>query len=212
MATSGSFDTVEREVGAGAPDAAVIWLHGLGADANDFVPIVPMLGLEAGPGIRFVFPNAPVRPVTINGGMAMRAWFDIRKLGGRDLDEQRIRASAATLDVLVEREMPRHPRRPPSGGLPAIASRHRQRLAPRVQAVRTEQPQGLEKVVLGVLRGVAAHAQEEFAAGERVQAPARRLDAVDNLTAKSLMNVHTHVTPRLSHPPGRSAILAFNPR
>ena len=107
MAGTDSFDTVEQEVGAGAPDAAVIWLHGLGADANDFVPVVPMLGLENGRGIRFVFPNAPVRPVTINGGMAMRAWFDIRELGGRDLDEEGIRASAATLDALVERETQR---------------------------------------------------------------------------------------------------------
>jgi len=107
MTASGPFDTVEREVGAGAPGAAVIWLHGLGADANDFVPVVPMLGLDDGPGVRFVFPNAPVRPVTINGGMPMRAWFDIRELGGRDLDEQGIRASAAALDALVERERQR---------------------------------------------------------------------------------------------------------
>ncbi len=106
MTTPESFDTVEREVG-GAPGAAVIWLHGLGADANDFMPIVPMLGLDAGPGVRFVFPNAPVRPVTINGGMPMRAWFDIRELGGRDIDEAGIRASAGTLDALIEREIRR---------------------------------------------------------------------------------------------------------
>ncbi|MEB2318591.1 MAG: carboxylesterase [Pseudomonadota bacterium] len=100
------FDTIELEVG-GTPTAAVIWLHGLGADANDFVPIVPMLGLDAGPGIRFVFPNAPVRPVTINGGMPMRAWFDIRELGGRNIDEAGIRAAGDTLDALVEREVER---------------------------------------------------------------------------------------------------------
>src|SRR5699024_6913495 len=57
--------------------ATVIWLHGLGADGNDFVPTVDELGLPAGHGLRFVFPNAPVQPVTINGGMAMRAWYDI---------------------------------------------------------------------------------------------------------------------------------------
>lgn len=101
-----SHDGIELEVG-GTPTAAVIWLHGLGADANDFVPVVPLLGLERGPGIRFVFPNAPVRPVTINAGMAMRAWFDIRDLGGRNIDEEGIRASAAALDALVEREVGR---------------------------------------------------------------------------------------------------------
>jgi phospholipase/carboxylesterase len=105
--TSSGIDTIEQEVGAGAPVAAVIWLHGLGADAGDFVPVVPMLGLDEGPGIRFVFPNAPVRSVTINGGMPMRAWFDVRDLGGRNLDEEGIRASAATLDALVEREVER---------------------------------------------------------------------------------------------------------
>ena len=59
------------------PDASVIWLHGLGADGNDFVPIVPELGLPAMLRARFVFPHAPVRAVTINNGMRMRAWYDI---------------------------------------------------------------------------------------------------------------------------------------
>jgi phospholipase/carboxylesterase len=59
------------------PDAAVIWLHGLGADGHDFVPIVPELGLPAELAVRFVFPHAPVRPVSINNGMRMRAWYDI---------------------------------------------------------------------------------------------------------------------------------------
>ena len=61
-------------------NAAVIWLHGLGADGHDFVPIVPELGLPAGHRIRFIFPHAEVRPVTLNGGMAMRAWYDIATL------------------------------------------------------------------------------------------------------------------------------------
>lgn len=100
-------DTIERELGRTPPGAAVIWLHGLGADASDFVPVVPLLGLEDGPGVRLVFPNAPVRPVTINAGMPMRAWFDIRSLGGRDLDEEGIRASARALDALVAREVAR---------------------------------------------------------------------------------------------------------
>src|SRR6266571_1231181 len=58
------------------PSASIIWLHGLGADGNDFAPIVPELRLPK-TAIRFVFPHAPVRPVTINGGMRMRAWYDI---------------------------------------------------------------------------------------------------------------------------------------
>ncbi len=65
-----------RETGSN-PDCAVIWLHGLGADGNDFVPIVPQLRRSARHSIRFLFPHAPVRPVTINGGMRMRAWYDI---------------------------------------------------------------------------------------------------------------------------------------
>jgi len=75
-------------------NAAVIWLHGLGADGNDFVPIVPELGLPRHHAIRFVFPHAPVRPVTINGGMAMRAWYDIPSLTDlRRQDELGIRDS-----------------------------------------------------------------------------------------------------------------------
>ncbi|MGQ0428846.1 MAG: alpha/beta hydrolase [Gammaproteobacteria bacterium] len=71
--------------------ASVIWLHGLGADGHDFVPIVPELGL---PAVRFVFPHAPVRPVTLNMGMRMRAWYDIRTLTAEGrADEEGIRAS-----------------------------------------------------------------------------------------------------------------------
>lgn len=62
------------------PDAAVIWLHGLGADGNDFVPVVPELALSARLGIRFIFPHAPLRPVTCNNGYVMRAWYDIDSL------------------------------------------------------------------------------------------------------------------------------------
>ena len=69
-------ETVERQTG---PDPAwtVLWLHGLGADGNDFAPLVPELVRPQWPALRFVFPHAPVRPVTINGGMRMRAWYDI---------------------------------------------------------------------------------------------------------------------------------------
>lgn len=58
------------------PASSVIWMHGLGADGNDFVPVVPELGL-GGLAVRFVFPHAPLQPVTINGGYVMRAWYDI---------------------------------------------------------------------------------------------------------------------------------------
>jgi phospholipase/carboxylesterase len=85
--------------------ASVIWLHGLGADGNDFVPIVPELRLPAAPGIRFVFPHAPVRPVTLNMGMRMRAWYDIKTLTAEGrADEAGIRESAARLGGLIEDE------------------------------------------------------------------------------------------------------------
>jgi phospholipase/carboxylesterase len=72
-------ETIEVET-AVKPDAAVIWLHGLGADGHDFEPIVPQLVSRGERAWRFVFPNAPVRPVTLNGGMRMRAWYDIKGL------------------------------------------------------------------------------------------------------------------------------------
>lgn len=91
------------------PDDAprvVIWLHGLGADGYDFHPIVPELGLPAESPVRFVFPHAPPRPVTLNGGMVMRAWYDIAELSleARSQDEEGIRASAAQVNALIERE------------------------------------------------------------------------------------------------------------
>jgi phospholipase/carboxylesterase len=87
-------------------DYAVIWLHGLGADGHDFVPIVPELNLGTEHGFRFVFPHAPVMPVTINGGMQMRAWYDIRGMSmDRDQDEEGIGRSAAQVVALVEAEI-----------------------------------------------------------------------------------------------------------
>jgi len=71
-----SLETIEVET-APKPDASVIWLHGLGADGHDFEPVVPQIVRRNERAWRFVFPNAPVRPVTINGGMSMRAWYDI---------------------------------------------------------------------------------------------------------------------------------------
>lgn len=94
------------EAGAGSDArASVIWLHGLGADGHDFEPIVPELRLPASLPVRFVFPHAPVRPVTLNGGMAMRAWYDIIALGGNaQQDEQGIRQSEAQVHALIRRE------------------------------------------------------------------------------------------------------------
>jgi len=85
--------------------ASVIWLHGLGADGNDFLPIVPELHLPQALGLRFVFPHAPVRPVTINNGMRMRAWYDIRELSASGAtDEAGIRESAAILAKYIQHE------------------------------------------------------------------------------------------------------------
>ena len=85
--------------------ASVIWLHGLGADGHDFVPIVPELKLPANPGIRFVFPHAAVRAVTLNMGMRMRAWYDIKTLTAEGrADEAGLRESLARLDALIAAE------------------------------------------------------------------------------------------------------------
>ncbi|OOG43759.1 alpha/beta hydrolase-fold protein [Rhodanobacter sp. C05] len=121
------------------PSHSVIWLHGLGADGNDFAPIVPQLVDRAWPALRFVFPHAPVRPVTINNGMSMRAWYDIAAfdLNARQ-DEAGMRASVAEVETLIARE---HQRGVPSerivlagfsqGGAIALAAglHHAQKLA-----------------------------------------------------------------------------------
>jgi len=86
--------------------ATVIWLHGLGADGHDFEPIVPELGLPAALGIRFVFPHAPHRPVSINGGYVMRAWYDISHADlSHSEDDEGIRASSQLLWGLIDREV-----------------------------------------------------------------------------------------------------------
>ncbi len=97
------------EVTTGAdPVGSIIWLHGLGADGYDFEPIVPELRLPAGLPLRFVFPHAPVRPVTINGGMAMRAWYDIVSLDAEGrADADGVRESTVLLEGLVAREIER---------------------------------------------------------------------------------------------------------
>jgi phospholipase/carboxylesterase len=103
-------ETIEIETGKN-PAAGVIWMHGLGADGNDFVPIVNELELDGTPAIRFVFPHAPMRPVTINNGYVMRAWYDV-SLGdlegqSRRADEKGVRESQAHITALIEREATR---------------------------------------------------------------------------------------------------------
>jgi phospholipase/carboxylesterase len=99
-----SKDAVEIETGPD-PVAAVIWLHGLGADGHDFEPIVPELVRPAERPLRFIFPHARVRPVTLNGGYAMRAWYDIAALDRRTAEDERgIRESQATIEALLRRE------------------------------------------------------------------------------------------------------------
>jgi len=103
----GGLETVEIETGP-QPSASIIWLHGLGADGHDFEPLVPELHWRGAPDIRFVFPHAPVRPVTINGGMAMRAWYDIVSLSSeRDHDQRGIADSIERAAALVRREIDR---------------------------------------------------------------------------------------------------------
>ena len=87
------------------PDAAVIWLHGLGADGHDFEPVIPELRLPASLAVRFVFPHAPAIPVTVNNGYVMPAWYDILEMNlDRRVDTAQLRASAAAVRALVQRE------------------------------------------------------------------------------------------------------------
>jgi phospholipase/carboxylesterase len=98
-------DAIEIETGKN-PTASIIWLHGLGADGNDFAPIVPEIRLPR-LAMRFVFPHAPVQPVTINGGMRMRAWYDITEGANRREDERGVRASQVLIETLIGREKER---------------------------------------------------------------------------------------------------------
>lgn len=105
--TSAALETIQIETGPN-PTASVIWLHGLGASGDDFVPIVRELDLEGMQDIRFVFPHAPTMPVTINNGYVMRAWYDII---GADLsrreDEKGLRSSQAMVEQLIAQEKAR---------------------------------------------------------------------------------------------------------
>ena len=103
-------ETIELQTGD-HPSASIIWMHGLGADGNDFVPIVNELDLDGVCAIRFIFPHAPMQPVTINNGYVMRAWYDVTfgDLEGKSkrADEKGLRASQAAVYRLVEREIER---------------------------------------------------------------------------------------------------------
>ncbi len=97
---------------AGKPRACIIWLHGLGADGHDFEPLIKALGLVEAYGIRVVLPHAPPRPVTVNGGLVMRAWYDIPAADfSRNQDSSGIRTSARQIRALLAREI--------AGGIPA---------------------------------------------------------------------------------------------
>ena len=108
--TPSLLESIEIETGD-KPAAAVIWMHGLGADGNDFVPIVHELDLTGAPAIRFVFPHAPMQPVSINNGYVMRAWYDIKwgDLEGKSkqADEAGVRTSQAAVEALIDRELQR---------------------------------------------------------------------------------------------------------
>lgn len=143
-------ECIERSTGV-EPQWSVIWLHGLGADGNDFVPIIPELIRPGWPAVRFVFPNAPVRAVTINGGMRMRAWYDILGLEiANRQDEGGVRESVTQIEELIARE---NSRGVPSeriilagfsqGGAIALAAglRHAQRLGG-IMALSTYLPLG----------------------------------------------------------------------
>ncbi|MGW8183370.1 MAG: alpha/beta hydrolase [Burkholderiales bacterium] len=103
-------EAVEIETG-GNPAVSIIWMHGLGADGNDFVPVVNELDLSGTPAVRFIFPHAPLRAVTINNGYVMRAWYDVSPddLAGntRRADERGVRESQAQIETLIEREAAR---------------------------------------------------------------------------------------------------------
>ncbi len=112
--TTPALEAIEMQAGTSpgtTPGASLIVLHGLGADGNDFVPVAQELDLAALGGVRFVFPHAPLRPVTMNGGFVMRAWYDIATAPGtpgpRREDEAGLRASQQQIEALIAREIAR---------------------------------------------------------------------------------------------------------
>jgi phospholipase/carboxylesterase len=105
--TSATLETIQVDTGPN-PTVSVIWLHGLGASGDDFVPIVRELDLTGLPAIRFIFPHAPTMPVTVNNGYVMRAWYDIIGVDlSRREDEKGLRASQAMVEQLIAQEKAR---------------------------------------------------------------------------------------------------------
>lgn len=98
--------SIELNHGTGIPSHAIIWLHGLGASCNDFPPVVPHLGLNPSPAIRFIFPQAPDRPITINGGISMPGWYDIKgmTIEGRQ-DREGIEESSRLVNKLIDEQI-----------------------------------------------------------------------------------------------------------
>jgi phospholipase/carboxylesterase len=99
-----ALESIEIETGPG-PQASIIWLHGLGADGSDFAPLADEIELPF--AVRYVFPHAPMMPVSINGGYVMRAWYDISDAAIRREDEQGVRASQQSVEALLAREKSR---------------------------------------------------------------------------------------------------------
>jgi phospholipase/carboxylesterase len=98
---------IERETNSN-PNSTVIWLHGLGADGNDFAPLVPELNLPADLSVRFIFPHAPTMPVTVNGGFIMPAWYDVLEMTiDRRVDIAGLMASAEAINSFISREIER---------------------------------------------------------------------------------------------------------
>ena len=107
MTHPAALESIEQQT-ADNPQWTVIWLHGLGADGSDFVPMVPQFSRPDWPALRFVFPHAPIRAVTINGGAKMRAWYDIRDFDlANRADEQGVAESIEQIEALIAREQAR---------------------------------------------------------------------------------------------------------
>ena len=99
-------ETIECVHGSGKPTHAIIWLHGLGGTADDFVPVIPYLGLLPAPTVRFIFPQAPDRPITVNGGYIMPGWYDIKGIDITDKEDlEGMTESQAILDGLIENQI-----------------------------------------------------------------------------------------------------------
>ena len=102
---TGNSESIIRETKEN-PEFAVIWLHGLGADGNDFVPVLDAMDFSQVPGVKFVFPHAPMRPITVNGGMTMRGWYDIVGMDlGQQQDAQGIKESAVLIKNIIDEQI-----------------------------------------------------------------------------------------------------------